>query len=85
MPVKLSKLAPDAANDREALAIGHGAYELDELLVAWAAWEKGASAPNTAAMSNPRLLFARELDPPDLDEVRRWWEKAAEAGHTLAP
>jgi TPR repeat protein len=35
-------------------------------------------------MFNLALLLANQLDPPDLAEARRWYEKAATAGNTEA-
>ena len=31
-------------------------------------------------MFNLGLLYAM-MEPPDLDAARRWWERAADAGH----
>ena len=30
------------------------------------------------------VLLAERVDPPELDQARGWWQKAAEAGHTGA-
>ena len=35
-------------------------------------------------MNNLGVLLAAQLDPPDLDEARHWYEQAAAAGHTGA-
>ena len=35
-------------------------------------------------MFNLGVLYAQLMDPPDLDAVRRWWERAADAGDSEA-
>jgi Trypsin-co-occurring domain 2/Sel1 repeat len=41
-------------------------------------------AGHTGAMFALGLLLADRVDPPELDQARTWWQKAAEAGHTGA-
>ena len=33
-------------------------------------------------MNNLGLLLAKRMDPPELEEARGWYLKAADAGHT---
>jgi hypothetical protein len=80
VPVKLWKLALDAATASESMAIGYRAYDLKEILVAREAWEKAAAAGDTSAMFNLGNLHANRLDPPDLVQARRWYQRAAESG-----
>ena len=47
-------------------------------------WKKPPTAGNTQAMNNLGYLLANQLNPPDLEEARRWLEEAATAGHTNA-
>jgi hypothetical protein len=35
-------------------------------------------------MNNLRVLLANQLDPPELDKARHWWEQAANTDHTNA-
>jgi TPR repeat protein len=35
-------------------------------------------------MYNLGVLLANQWDPPELDQARIWWEKAADAGVTKA-
>ena len=39
---------------------------------------------NAVAMYNLGVLLANQWDPPELDQARTWWEKAADAGTTSA-
>ena len=72
IPAKLWSLALDAATGEESMAIGHRAYDLKEILVARKAWQKAAATGVTSAMFNLGYLLANWLDPPDVDEARRW-------------
>jgi TPR repeat protein len=84
VPVKLWKLALEAATPSESMAIGYRAYDLKETLVAREAWEKAAAAGDTSAMFNLGNLHANRLDPRDLDQARRWYQRAAESGDAAA-
>ncbi len=68
--------------------LGYNAFLANRLDVARAAWIQAATDREfegaSSAAFNLGYLFAVRLDPPDLAGARRWYQKAADAGHTGA-
>jgi TPR repeat protein len=65
------------------MAVGLSALLRGAITGAIAAYRKAAEAGYPDAMAKLAWLQV-QLQPPDLDGARHWWEQAAEAGHTNA-
>jgi hypothetical protein len=75
----LDHVTPDTA-----LPVGLAAYHAGEVDISVTTHRIAAEAGRREAMFNLGVLFASKLDPPQLDEARTWYERAADAGHTGA-
>lgn len=69
------------ASDTESLwNVGSAAYSADQVVISETAMRTLVDADDTRAMFNLGVLL-KDRDP---DAARRWWEQAAEHGHTGA-
>ena len=76
--------AVELATPEEAFDIGLAAVQRAQITTAVLALSRAANAGNTDAMFNLGFLLADQVDPPQLEEARRWYEQAANAGNTDA-
>jgi hypothetical protein len=70
------------ANASSAFVVSSAAFQRNNLRATIAASTHAANAGHVEAMHNLGVVLSTWLDPPDLDEARRWYTTAAEAGHT---
>jgi TPR repeat protein len=76
--------ALDDTDAETAFAIGLAAYSRNATQPAIDAFHRAADSGHTVAMINLGSLLTYEVDPPDLDAARHWFEQAAATGHTSA-